>query len=393
MIIAGEASGDTLAAELVQALRPITHWRFIGAGGPQMAAAGVELTLDLTQHAVVGLWEVLKHYPEFRRIFYSLLDVARHELPDVIIVVDYPGFNMRFIQAIRSIVNGRGGHFHNWNPRIVYYISPQIWAWHSSRLRKIVRNVDLLLSIFPFEKDWYAQRAPDFHVEYVGHPLVDRYPRSQTAADTIHKNEHLPSKSAHPKRWQILLLPGSRIRELNKHLPPMFEAARILARSLPVDFHMVLSSPDLLNLARQQAPSEISLTLHQGGLAQSLENSDLAIASSGTVTMECAYFRVPTIVIYKTSPATYWIGLQLIKVKYLAMANLLADEAVFPELIQNEATGERIAREVQTLVDSPARLMAIQHKLDDIISQLGPSGASHRAAKAIVALCEPASSV
>lgn len=392
MIVAGEASGDTLAAELVQALRSLTNWRFIGAGGPQMAAAGVELTLDLTQHAVVGLWEVLKHYPELRRIFYSLLDVARHELPDVIIVVDYPGFNMRFIQAVRSIVNGRGGHFHNWNPRIVYYISPQIWAWHSSRIRKIVRNVDLLLSIFPFEKEWYAHRAPDFHVEYVGHPLVDRYPRTQHTSEPDQTNQHNLSQGGPSKRWQILLLPGSRIRELNKHLPPMFEAARILARTMPVDFHMVLSSPELVALSRQHIPSEISLTLHHGGLARCLETSDLAIASSGTVTMECAYFRVPTIVIYKTSPATYWIGLQLVKVKYLAMANLLADEAVFPELIQDDVTGERIAREVQTLVDSPARLMAIQHKLDDIISQLGPSGASHRAAKAIVALCEPASS-
>ena len=148
-----------------------------------MAAAGVRIDVDLTAHAVVGLWEVAKHYPQIRRFFWRLIALAMERLPELIIVVDYPGFNLRFVKAIRRLVQRRRGPFFNWRPKIVYYVSPQLWAWHQSRVHQIARDVDLLLSIFPFEKSWYAGRVPGFRVEYVGHPMKDRFETARPRAD------------------------------------------------------------------------------------------------------------------------------------------------------------------------------------------------------------------
>src|ERR1044072_932759 len=208
MIIAGEASGDTLGAELVKALRRTPNCaraEFFGAGGPKLAVAGVDLAFDLAAHAVVGIWEVVKNYGKFKTFFEQLLKVALERKPDAVILIDYPGFNLRFVRALRERCADTG-----WRPKIVYYVSPQIWAWHESRVHQIARDVDLMLAIFPFEKDWYRERAPNFRVEFVGHPLIDRY--------AGHKFDG-------GGRDEVLLLPGSRVRELKKHLPVMIDAA------------------------------------------------------------------------------------------------------------------------------------------------------------------------
>lgn len=368
MIIAGEASGDTLGAELVKALRatpPFENAQFFGAGGAKLAAGGVELAFDLAAHAVVGIWEVLKNYGKFKGFFESLLKLAIDRQPDVIVLIDYPGFNLRFAKAIRERAAGLG-----WRPKVVYYVSPQIWAWHESRVHQIARDVDLMLAIFPFEKGWYAQRVPNFRVEFVGHPLIDRY-----AGTTAH-----PA----PQR-ELLLLPGSRVRELRKHLPVMAQAVHLLRQSNEFRCRMVLPSESLRKLAEEIAPLD-GIELQTGNLAEALGRAAAAIASTGTVTMECAYFRVPTVALYRTSWSTHALGRRFIKVKYLAMPNLLADEQIYPEFIQHEATPENLARAAAELLNNQQKRAVIKSKLDEVIASLGGGGASQRAAHYIKSL-------
>src|SRR5688572_5264773 len=207
MLIAGEASGDTLGAELVKALRAEPGHeksQFFGAGGPKLTAAGAKLAFDLTAHAVVGIVEVLKNYGKFKSFFNQLLTLAIEKKPDYVILIDYPGFNLRFAKALKKEVRATGG---TWSPKVIFYVSPQIWAWHESRIHQIARDIDLMLAIFPFEKKWYAERKADFKVEFVGHPLLDRYALEKERLAALQKEPTL------------LLLPGSRVREIKKHLP------------------------------------------------------------------------------------------------------------------------------------------------------------------------------
>jgi len=368
MIIAGEASGDTLGAELVRALRErgeFANAEVFGAGGPKLSAAGVELAFDLAAHAVVGIWEVLKNYGKFKEFFEQLLAMALERRPDVVVLIDYPGFNLRFAKALRERSAGL-----NWRPKIVYYVSPQIWAWHESRIKQISRDIDLMLAIFPFEKGWYAERAPNFRVEFVGHPLIDRYATNVRPAIN-------PQKSR-----TVLLLPGSRVREVRKHLPVMVEAVGMMRQKEQFNCRMVLPSDRLRDLAAQVAPLD-GIETRVGGLEEALRSATVAIASSGTVTMECAYFRVATVVLYKTSWSTHALGRRFIKVNYLAMPNLLANEQVYPEFIQHEATGANLAGAAGELLTNPTKRMEITAKLDHVIASLGGVGASHRAAKYI----------
>lgn len=374
MLIAGEASGDTLGAELVKALRAEPggeSFEFYGAGGPKLAAAGAELKLDLAAHAVVGIWEVLKNYSKFKGFFDELLNLAFERKPDFVVLIDYPGFNLRFAKALKDRVRKSAG---SWQPKVVYYVSPQIWAWHESRVEQIARDVDLMLAIFPFEKAWYAERKPKFKVEFVGHPLIDRYSeeRSRGAA----------SQGATPS---LLLLPGSRVREIRAHLPDMVEAARRIAKEQEVRIKMVLSTSALQALALRVAELD-RVEVRVGGLAEELLGATAAVAASGTVTMECAYFQVPTVVIYRTSWSTYLLGRRFIRVKYLAMPNLLANEEVFPELIQGDANAQNIYDSAKDLLNNGKRRDVIKAQLNRVIASLGEPGASRRAARAILSL-------
>src|SRR5205814_7464776 len=236
MLIAGEASGDALAAELVKALKQSPKVRampfppeFFGAGGPKMAEAGAELALDLTQHSVIGLADALRKYSQFKRFFDRLFQLALAREPDLIICVDFSGFNRRFVHAIKKYVRARRGTFFDWEPGIVQYVSPQVWASRPARARQLERDVDLLLSIFPFEKQWYARHAPKLRVDFVGHPIVDRYAnrlaelRAKWASDTP----------------VLLLLPGSRESELKRHLPVMLAVAQRIQTQRSVFLRMV----------------------------------------------------------------------------------------------------------------------------------------------------------
>jgi len=397
MIIAGETSGDLLAAELVQALKeesariaplPEANYqplhtslepRFFGAGGPRMAAAGVDLAFDMTQHAIIGLSDVLRNILKFRRLFYQVYSLALEREPDAIICVDFSGFNRRFAHAIKRHVRGKLDWFHDWNPRIIQYVSPQVWASREGRAYQMAPDFDLVLSIFPFEKDWYAKRVPQLRVEFVGHPMIDRYEKIKSRVSNPEPGRKVSSPG-------VLLLPGSRPSELKRHLPVLLSALEKITVAIPgLRAAMVLPDTKLEQQAKS-FPLPANLELRVGGLPEALSSADIAIASTGTVTLECAWFGVPTVALYKTSWSTYQIGKRLAKVKHLAMPNLLAGEEVFPEFIQNAATAENIAKASLELLRDEARRQKIKAKLGHVISSLGSPGASRRAAQAILSL-------
>jgi lipid-A-disaccharide synthase len=398
MLVAGETSGDLLASELVLALRErLPDAKFFGAGGAKMGATGVDLAFDLTQHAVVGITDVLQNYFKFRALFQRLLALAIERKPDVVIGVDYGGFNLRFGHAVKEYVRTHPDA--KWNPKIIQFVSPQVWASRPGRAKLLEADYDLLLSIFPFEKAWYAERAPKLKVDFVGHPMLDR----------IHKPAHAIRKpDAGPT---ILLLPGSRKSELEQHLPVLIGAAELIKQAQPdYKFQIVLPDEKLLRGLRWQfaertgdiyrlndspTPGQVdylasrlglNLRTQIGNLPDALAQADVAIASTGTVTMECASFGVPTVTLYKKPLLGLARAWGIITVKSLTMPNLLADEEVYPEFIQEAATPEKISRAALELLQSEYRRKKIKSQLVQIISSLGEPGAGKRAAAAILKL-------
>jgi len=388
MLIAGEASGDLLAAELVAALREqLPDAKFFGAGGAKMAAAGVELAFDLTQHAMVGL-PTLGKYFQLRRLAGQLRALAIKRQPDAVIGVDYGGFNLRFGHAIKEFVRRHPSA--NWNPKIIQFVSPQVWASRPGRADLLARDYDLLLSIFPFEKDWYAQRVPSLRVEFVGHPMVDRL-KSEVRSQKSGVSAASPA---------ILLLPGSRTSELQRHSWVILSALKLIQEKLPAaKAKMVLPNENLAKTASMELdlikklesafdPNEIfrNLEIQVGNLPDALAQADVAIASTGTVTMECAFFGVPTVTLYKKSLLGVAIALRVITVKSLTMPNLMAGGEVYPEFLQSAATPENISRAALELLQNESRRQKIKSQLERIISSLGEPGAANRAASAILSL-------
>jgi lipid-A-disaccharide synthase len=342
-----------------------------------MADAGVELVVDMTPFGVVGLIDVFKRILPIRRAFHHLLDLAIERKPEVIIGVDYGGFNLRFAAAIRQHLRSHRRMFHNWNPKIVQFVSPQVWASRAGRAKKMEQNHDLLLSIFPFEKDWYAAHAPALPVEFVGNPIFDRYASAMPDS---------PETAAPDERPLLLLLPGSRPSELGRHLPCMLVALeQIRARHPQLRAALVLPNETLATHARPLT-SGLNVEVRVGGLEGALREAAVAIASTGTVTVECAFFGVPAVTMYKTSSVNYEICRRLVKVNSLTMPNLLAGESVYPEFIQNDATPENLSRAALELLEDPRRRAAVRARLAQIVGSLGSPGAFTRAADAIVRL-------
>jgi lipid-A-disaccharide synthase len=378
MLIAGEASGDLLASELVAALREkLPDAQFFGAGGAKMAAAGVELAVDMMQHAMVGIPTPGK-FLKLRRLGSDLLALALKREPDFVIGVDYGGFNLRFGQAVKEYV--RTNPFSKWNPKIVQFVSPQVWASRPGRAKQIAADYDLLLSIFPFEKDWYAQRVPQLRVEFVGHPMVERF----MIHDLRFTRDLTGGASIINRQSKILLLPGSRQGELKHHLPVMLGALKLIQEQLPeAKAKMVLPNPELRKLAKSLGAD---LEIQIGELPWALAESDVVISKTGTVTMECAFFGVPTVTLYKKSLLGLAMALRIITVQSLTMPNLLAGEEVFPEFIQKAATPENLARATLELLQDEDRRQKIKAQLAKIIASLGGPGAPARAAEAILSL-------
>jgi lipid-A-disaccharide synthase len=352
----------------------------------------VELAFDLTRHAVVGLSEVARHYFKFRRFRRRLLELAWQRRPDVIIGVDFSGFNGWFRHALRRHLHGHRRRFNNWRPRFVQYVSPQVWASRPGRAYRLATELDLLLCLFPFEPAWYRRHTPKLPVEFVGHPLVDRYPRAK-----VHDQVARPAGAALPGR-NVLLLPGSRMSELRCHLPVMLGAAQTLVRldrerrvppvsAEPLRFTLVCPDESLRAVARSECARVMpGIEIKTGGLAEALTRATIAMASTGTVTLECAWFGVPTVALYRTSWPTYLVARPVVTVSHLSMPNLLAGEVLFPEFIQHRATVANLAAAAHALLVDETRRDRLRLRLAEVMRQLGPPEAAARAAAAVARL-------
>ena len=375
MIVAGEASGDAHAAALVCALRaaaPEIQFEFFGSTGAQMRAAGVDSVVRRDDLAILGLWEIGRALPKFWRAFGELKRAAVARKPDAVILVDWPDFNLRLAHWL-----------HRRGFRVVYYISPQLWAWRPYRARGVRRDVDLLLSILPFEKDWYAARGIS-QVEYVGHPLAGEV---RASGD---REEFCRRHNLDPSRPIVALLPGSRHKELIRILPPMLDAAILISRERSgVQFVLVVAPNRDLNEAQEIVSADRydslrnRLRIVHSETREALAAADVAGVCSGTVTLEAALLTTPMVIVYKESFLNWHILGSLITADHYGLVNLIAGRRVAPELMQNELNGERLAQELLALLD-PDRNRAARDELKRLAQKIGAPGASARAACAIL---------
>jgi lipid-A-disaccharide synthase len=373
MVVAGDPSGDANAADLVRALAgAVPDAQFIGAGGPGMAEAGVQLSFNLTDDAAIGPVDAIKNLGSFWRRRRHLATLAKERRPELIILVDAYTFNQPLARVIKNFVRASGS---NWQPKIVRYTSPQVWASRPGRAEKMAGDIDLLLCLYPFEKDWYARRGTPMRVEFVGHPIFDRH---AAPTDANRPAEEQPT---------IVLLPGSRTDELKRHLPVMLAAAREINAIRPVRFKLVALNEKMADYMRSfQAAGPPEMEIQTGHLADALSAATLAITKTGTISLECAYFGVPTLAMYKASIPFYLLARSFVTVKYLAMPNLLADEPLFPEFIQGRATAQNLAKAALELLADAPRRSAIRAKLRRVIESLGGPGSTRRAAAIILQL-------
>ena len=362
-LVAGEASGDRLAADLLRELKKNPKLKAYGVGGPMLKAAGQEQSLNLAKHAVVGLTDVLKNLPKFLKIFREVKHEIAEVNPDVVILVDYPGFNLRLAKALHGQRNA---------PAIVYYVSPQVWAWKAGRAKLMERILDRLLVIFPFEVDWFAKHAPKLKTKWVGHPLADRW----IAQAKEGPKDEIPC---------VALLPGSRAKEIAKHWPVLLQTAqRIVREQKNVSFITLATDHEMRQKLEEewarQPMSGVSLDILAGQSLTQLTRCSLAIVASGTATLECAMAGLPMLVIYKTSWLTYWLGRFLIQLPYLSMVNVLAGEKVVPEFLQGAMEPERLAKAALQILRNPKGAEAMAGRIRDVAQKLGGPGAAARAA-------------
>ncbi len=366
MIIAGEASGDMHGASLVQEMLKIDpNLNFFGIGGNKMAESGVKLLANVAQTAVVGLTEVVSKLFGFIKIIRSLTKSLDNLKPDLVILIDYPDFNLNIVARAAK----------KRNIKIFYYISPQVWAWRKGRINQIKKLVNKMAVILPFEVDFYASRG--FHVHYVGHPLLDLVKQNYSKTESRQKFNLAGAKTT------IGLLPGSRISEVEKLLPEMLRAAASLQKQIP-DIQFVLPLADTLEekiINEIISRVDIKINVIRGNTYDVISCADLAIVASGTATLETALLGIPMIIVYKISPLSYFIGKLVISVQNIGLVNIIAGKTIVPELIQGEATGERIALEALAILTNDEKKQQIIKELNSIRAKLGNPGAAIRAAK------------
>ena len=341
-----------------------------------MKAAGVELAVDMMEQSMTGI-PGLKHYLRGRRQFHQLYQLALNRQPDIIIGVDYNYFNLKFAHAIRQHINRQSGWFQDWRPKLVKYISPQVWASRAGRAGQIARDYDLMVAIFPFEKPWYAQRVPGLPVEFVGHPLVDAFLKfSKVRSDG--------RASATPPCF--LFLPGSRKGEIKHHMGVMVETLQLIREKIPdARARIVSPSEAIAALVKSKCPPGM-FEIQVGGVLPALAEADVCISKTGTITQECMFAGVPTVTFYKTNRITYEFGKRVVTINSLTLPNIMAREEVFPEFIQDAATPESLCRAALELLQDESRRAAMKTKLATLLSSFGGPGASRRAAQAITAL-------
>jgi len=372
--VAGEASADNHGAALMRALHGAdADLRFIGRGGPQMkSVAGADFNNWIDKSGVLGLWEVIKHYGYFRKQFQETLREITESKPNAVVPIDYPGFNLRLVRALRR---------RSPSQKIIYYVSPQVWAWNRGRIKKMARWLDLMLCIFPFEADLYNQSG--LRTIFVGHPMIEQLRDRQPSPGYGSAGKIEIQRDSN----FVGLFPGSRGREVRKIFPILIQTARELRQSKPkLRFEVAAASDELATeMEEMLAPRDRHLFgIKVGQTAEIMQHAFVGIVASGSATLEAAYFRMPFALIYKVAWPTYLAGRLLVKVKYLGMPNVLADKQVVPEFIQHRAKPQDLAKAILQLLDDPMKRQEMISNFDKIAAQLGESGASERAAQAIL---------
>jgi lipid-A-disaccharide synthase len=367
MISCGEPSGDMYAAELARQIRAEEPAAVItGFGGERLRAAGAHLLGDFSGLSVTGLLEVVRILPRTLTIYRRLVAAAKADRPDVFVAIDFPDFNFRLARAMRGL-----------GVPVVYYISPQLWAWRPGRMKTMRRLADRVLVIFPFEERIYQDAGVP--VEWVGHPLLDVMPPSRPGSEIAAEFGLRPDKPI------VALLPGSRRNEVSAILPDLVTASQEIRRRLPECQFVLARAPhvsaDLLQPLERLDPPAVVV---EGRTDDVLEVADVALVASGTVTVQAALHECPMVVVYRLSPLTYQLGRRFVNVDTFAMANLVAGKRVVPELIQDDFTPERVAAEALAILTDPERRAAMRRELAEVRKRVGSTGASGRAARAVL---------
>ncbi|MCP3872517.1 MAG: lipid-A-disaccharide synthase [Desulfobacteraceae bacterium] len=370
MVLTGEPSGDMHAGHLIKEIKRKNETiYFSGIGGPHLKNQNVDLFFDIAQLSAMGLFEVLKQFKYIKKAFDLFKEKLKVNKPDVIILVDYPGFNLKAAQFAKN----------HYKIKILYYITPKVWAWKKSRLKKIKKYVDQAALILPFEEKIF--RKASIKSTYVGNPLMDEYPENLSRPFIRSENVLFKDKNT----LTIGLLPGSRKAEINNLLEIMIATADLIhQKNQQVTF--IISQATSIN--RQIIESVLNRSnnaplfkINDGPIKDILLKSDLVIAASGTVTLEAALCCVPTIIIYKMSPITFQLAKFFVKIKYVGLANLIVNEEVMPELLQNDATSEKISKKAIYMLD---HLVSSENQLLKVRKLLGNKGASKRAANIVI---------
>ena len=376
LLSCGEASGDLYAGALTRELRALDPTIAVaGLGGPQFAAAGGRLVDDYRDLAVTGLTEAIAKLPRSLEARRRLVADAERQHPDALVLIDFPDFNFRLAPLVKRL-----------GVPVIYYISPQIWAWRPKRLETIRRIADRVLVIFPFEESIYRERGVP--VEFVGHPLID------LATPAGDRREFLMARGLSPEAPTVAILPGSRPNEVSRILPELVAAAeRIAARVAAAQF-VIARAPHLDdNLFDVLGNRALRTAIVEGDADTVLASADVALTASGTATVQTALHDTPMVIVYRVSPLTYRLLRRLVKVEAIGMVNLIAGERIVPELVQDAFTAEAVAAEAVSMLTDPARAASVRSGLAKVRARLGGPGASHRAAEAILRVVKQSGSV
>ena len=376
MIVAGEASGDMHGARLIAALKAQAPGAQIcGIGGPELTRQGVEILYDASRLAVVGIVEVLSHFRFIREAMRALEKRLREQPPDLLILIDYPDFNLILAKKAKRL-----------GIPVFYYISPQVWAWRSGRVKTIKKLVDRMAVILPFEQEFY--RKLGMRVDFVGHPLMD------AVQPTRSREDFLQSLGIDPESTVIGILPGSRKREIAGMLPVFLAAAKRMREQLVNPVFVLPLAPTLNEedlLANGLGEAGVEVRVVRENRYDLMGACSAVMAASGTVSLELAILNVPMVISYRVSPLTYFLGRRLIKVQYASLVNLVADREVVPELLQDEAVPEKIAQATMRLIENQAERTRMLAGLAEVRERLGGPGASERSARLALNLARSAS--
>jgi lipid-A-disaccharide synthase len=371
LLSCGEASGDLYAGALIRELRALDAGVSVaGLGGPHFAAAGGHLVDDYREIAVTGLTEAVAKIPRSLAAFRRLVRSAKREKPDALVAIDFPDFNFRLARAIKRL-----------GVPVIYYISPQIWAWRPKRLETMRRIADRVLVIFPFEEAIYQKGGVP--VEFVGHPLVD------LAAPSASRSDFLGAHGLSPAAPTVAILPGSRPNEVSRILPDLVSAAGLIRTAVPAAQFVVARAPHLDNGLFAPKGSDtrsepVPLVIVESDTNTVLASADVALTASGTATVQAALHDTPMVIVYRLSPMTYRLGRRLVTIGMIGMVNLIAGEKIVPELVQDAFTPDAVAREAIALLTDRERIARVKAGLALVRERLGGSGASRRAAQAIL---------